>query len=97
MDNKQKAKSLKDKRKEKHRADNEKLRRYKIAQIAKKQDISLEDAENFYNKRAQKQEFIGKRKKKKGKNKKTKSWSDTHSVYTSLSGVTGARTWNKVK
>lgn len=96
MQKTQKVKPSKQERKEKHKADNEKLKKYKISQIAKKQNISLEEAELFYNKRIQEQESLATLKKKKVK-KKTKSWNDTNSVYTSLSGVTGARTWNKVK
>lgn len=87
----------KQERKEKHKADAEKLKKYKISQIAKKQKISLEEAALLYSKRIQEQESIAKRKKKKVKQKKSKYWNDTNSVYTSLSGVTGARTWNKVK
>lgn len=96
MQKTQKVKPSKQERKEKHKADNEKLKKYKISQIAKKQNISLEEAELFYKKRIQEQESLAKRKKKKVK-KKTKSLNDTNSVYISLSGVTGARTWNKVK
>ncbi|MDG1752287.1 MAG: hypothetical protein P8I03_11600 [Thalassotalea sp.] len=97
MDNKQKAKSSKEERKAQKLADNAKIKKYKISQIAIKQNVTPEEAEVIYNTRAQKQQAIGKRKKRKGVNKKNKFWGDTHSVYTSLDGVTGARTWNKVK
>lgn len=96
MQKMQKVKPSKQEHKEKHKTDNEKLKKYKISQIAKKQNISFEEAELIYNTRIQEQENLAKRKKKKVK-KNTKSWNDTNSVYTSLSGVTGARTWNKVK
>ena len=96
MQKTEKVKPSKQERKDKHKANAEKLKKYKISQIAQKQNISLEEAELCYNKRIQEQESLAKRKKKKVK-KKTKSWNDTNSVYTSLNGVTGARTWNKVK
>ena len=97
MDNENKEESMKVERKAQKLSDNAKIKKYKISQIALKQNVSLEEAEALYNARVQQQQALGKRKSRKGINKKNTLWDDTHSVYTSLVGVTGARTWKKVK
>lgn len=73
------------------------IKKYKISQIVIKQDVTFEEAEFIYNLRIQKQHAISGREKRKGTRGKNNDCDETHSVYSSLSGVTNARTWNKVK
>lgn len=97
MNHKQKAKLSIDEKEAKKLAENVIFKKYKISNIVTKQNVTLEEAEIIYNTRAQKKEVIGKFRKRKITKKKKKSVGETRSVYTSLEGVTGARTWNKIK
>ncbi len=97
MDNKQKVELSKAERTARKFGNDEKVKKYKISQIANKQGVTIEEAEIIYNQRIQKQRVISKSKKKKGSSTKNESYNTINSVYTSLDGVTGARTWKNVK
>jgi hypothetical protein len=94
VNNEKKAELSKKERRALRFGNDEKMKKYQIFHIVKKQGVTFEEAEEIYNQRVKN---LYKRKKKKSSSKKKKGLESINSVYMSLDGITSAKNWKKIK